>query len=659
MSEKRGIQSTDLYKLKSVNNPLYSPNGEQFVFVQTETNEEDHKYYSHLFVGNENGDPITQFTYGKVRDMQPAWSPDGRSIAFLSNRAKKNEVFVMSVNGGEPRQLTKSPNGINQFMWAPDGKSLFVSVSLGEGDIEAQGERKEEKKVLEPLVVDKLFYKSDSSGFFDHKYAHVAQVEVASTKLKVLTKGNYDYTLGAVSPDGSELAIFANPSEEADYELLSDLYIYSLQEEKLEKLTNGGSFSQASWSPNGEILSFIGHEQEFKSATLSKIWLYNVSTKEMSCLTREWDVQIGDVAIGDFHSGSMNRGVIWTDDSQGFYFLASDQGSTAIYYGNVEGLIYPVLLEDQHVYSFTVDVKTHRAIAGISTPTHPGDLYWIDLKNNEKKQLTFVNDEFLKDIELAVAEPITFKAPDGWDIHGWLMKPVGFQEGTKVPLVVEIHGGPHAMYANTYFHEFQVLAAKGYAVLFTNPRGSDGYGQTFVDAVRGDYGGKDYLDIMSAVDYVLSEFDFIDEKRLGVTGGSYGGFMTNWIVGHTDRFKAAVTQRSISNWISFYGVSDIGYFFADWEVLRGDSFDYDRLWDASPLKYANNIETPLLILHGEKDYRCPVEQAEQLYITLKHQKKTTKLVRFPEANHELSRSGNPNLRIHRLDHIAGWFDQYL
>ncbi|WP_246938686.1 S9 family peptidase [Bacillus pinisoli] len=657
MSEKRGIQSTDLYKLKSVNNPLFSPSGEQIVFVQTETNEEEHKYYSHLFVGDQNGNNIKQFTYGKVRDTQPLWSPDGETIAFLSSRAEKNELFLMDVKGGEPRQLTKSPNGISQFKWAPDGRNIFVALSLGENGLEEQP--KEDKKLLEPLVVEKLFYKSDASGFLDQKHTHIAQVQIDSGELTVLTKGHYDFTLGAVSPDGNEVAIFANPSAEADYELISDLYIYNIKEKRMDKVTSGGSFSQASWSPNGEILSFIGHEQEFQSATLSKIWLYQAKTKEMTCLTRDWDVQIGDVAIGDFHSGSISRGLVWTEDSQGFYFLASDHGSTAVYYGDVEGLVYPVIHDEQHVYSFTVDVKTHRAVVAISTPTHPGDLFLVDMKNGEKKQLTFVNDEYLKNIELSSAEPITFNAEDGWEIHGWLMKPVGFKEGTKVPLVVEIHGGPHAMYANTYFHEFQVLAAKGYAVLFTNPRGSDGYGQSFVDAVRGDYGGKDYLDIMSAVDYVLSEYDFIDETRLGVTGGSYGGFMTNWIVGHTNRFKAAVTQRSISNWISFYGVSDIGYFFAEWEVLRGQSFDYDRLWDCSPLKYAGNIETPLLILHGEKDYRCPVEQAEQLYITLKHQKKTTKLVRFPEANHELSRSGNPNLRIHRLNHIAGWFDEYL
>jgi dipeptidyl aminopeptidase/acylaminoacyl peptidase len=658
MSKKRGIQSTDIYKLKSVNQPQFSPDGERFLFIQTEIDEKEKEYRSHVFLSDHRGENIRQYTNGKVRDSVAAWSPDGRAISFLSNRSGKQEVFLMDPSGGEPRQLTHTANGVNQYSWSPDSKSILISLSVGKDD-SLEVEKKEEKKPLEPMVVEKLFYKSDATGFFNHKYSQVALVNVATSEITILTDGKFNYTIGSVSPDGKRIALFSNPSENADYELTSDLYLLSLEDKTLEKITNGGNFNQASWSPDGTYLSFIGHEKEYKSATLSRIWLYNLTSEELICLTKEWDVQVGDVAIGDFHFGNVARGLIWTEDSQGFYFVASDQGSTAAYYGNVEGLIYPVLLGDQHVYSLTVDVRTHRAIAGVSTPTNPGDLYWFDLNEGEKKQLTFVNDVFLEEVELAPAEAITFKAEDGWDIHGWLMKPVGFEEGQKVPLILEIHGGPHAMYANTYFHEFQVLAAKGYAVLFTNPRGSDGYGQGFVDAVRGDYGGKDYLDLMSAVDYVLGNYDFVDETRLGVTGGSYGGFMTNWIVGHTNRFKAAVTQRSICNWISFYGVSDIGYFFAEWEVLRDETYNPERLWNHSPLKYANNIETPLLILHGEKDYRCPIEQAEQLYVTLKHNKKKTKFVRFPEANHELSRSGNPNLRIHRLDHIVGWFDEYL
>lgn len=659
MSQKRGIQSKDLYKLKSVNQPQFSPDGNQYLFVQTEIDANDHEYRSHLFLSDKNGENIRQYTYGRVRDQQATWSPDGSLIAFLSNRSGKSQLYTINPNGGEPRQVTNVTNGVNQFKWSPDSKHIFINTSLGKEENMAEEKKENKDQLPEPMVVEKLFYKSDASGFFNHKYNQVAFVHVESGETTVLTDGKYDYTLGSPSPDGKKIVVFANPSEEADYELNSDVFLFDLESHSLERITTNGSFHHASWSPDGQYLSLIGHEKEYKSATLSRIWLYDVKTGELQCLTYNWDVYVGDVAIGDFQLGSLPQGLVWTEDSQGFYFLASDQGSTNIYYGDIEGLVYPVTLDDHHVYSFTVDVKTHKVIAGISTPTEPGELYLIDLQTGDKKQLTNVNQAFLEEIELSSAEAISFHAEDGLEIHGWLMKPVGFKEGQMVPLIVEIHGGPHMMYANSYFHEFQILAAKGYAVLFTNPRGSHGYGQDFVDKVRGDYGGNDYLDIMSAVDYVLRNYDFIDENRLGVTGGSYGGFMTNWIVGHTDRFKAAVTQRSICNWISFYGVSDIGYFFTDWEVMRGETFDPEKLWNHSPLKYAKNIKTPLLILHGEKDYRCPIEQAEQLYVTLKHDKKETKFVRFPEANHELSRSGNPNLRIHRLEHIANWFEEYL
>lgn len=222
------------------------------------------------------------------------------------------------------------------------------------------------------------------------------------------------------------------------------------------------------------------------------------------------------------------------------------------------------------------------------------------------KQLTDANKDYLNRVTLSEPEEIQFTTSDGWPIQGWLLRPYGFKEGKKYPFVLEVHGGPHAMYGQTYFHELQLLAAKGYVVLYTNPRGSHGYGQKFVDACRGDYGGKDYRDLMEAVDYALKSYSFIDETRMGVTGGSYGGFMTNWIVSHTNRFKAAVTQRSISNWLSFYGVSDIGFFFTKWEHGYNLLENPEKLWDFSPLKYAKNVETPLLILHGEQDLRCPI-----------------------------------------------------
>ncbi len=664
MSEelKRGIKAEDLYHLKSLNDPQLSPDGTKVAFLQTEINSDKHEYKTHIFVGNLEDKEIRQWTFGDVRDSSPRWSPSGESLCFVSNRSGKSQLYIMNASGGEAKQLTACLNGARNPIWSPDGSKILFGTSLGsEENITDKDKKKEEKeKQLEPRVVDRIQYKSDAVGFLDDKRQHLAVVDVKSGDIELLTDGAADYSGGCWSPDGERITLFANLTDEPDYTLISDLYMMSLKDKSLHKVTNSnGFFSNSSWSPDGKYIAVIGHEREYDSATLSRIWLYEVGVNSLTCLTSEWDVEIGDVAIGDFHSGNVNPGILWTNDSYGFYFLMSDQGSTGVYYGSIEGEMYPSLFENQHVYGLTVDSEKHKAVLAISKPTSPGELYKYDLSTGDIEPFTNVNASFLEGIELSDATAFMFKAPDQWDIHGWIMKPIGFEEGKKYPTVVEIHGGPHAMYANTYFHEFQMLAAQGFVVVFTNPRGSHGYGQPFVNAVRGDYGGKDYIDVMSAVDYVLENYDFIDETKLGVTGGSYGGFMTNWIVGHTNRFKAAVTQRSISNWLSFYGVSDIGYYFSEWEVSGDIVSNTEKLWNHSPLKYVEKIETPLLILHGEKDYRCPIEQAEQLFVALKRQKKQTKFVRFPESNHELSRSGNPKLRIDRLNHISNWFVEYL
>src|SRR5699024_5779373 len=256
---------------------------------------------------------------------------------------------------------------------------------------------------------------------------------------------------------------------------------------------------------------------------------------------------------------------------------------TGLYQAALDGELNVLYKDSNHVFGFSYN--NGKFILGISTPTNPGNFYQLDNDRN-LKQLTDANREFLDEVELSEPETLSFKTDDGWDIQGWLLRPYGFEEDKQYPFILEVHGGPHAMYGQTFFHEMQLLAAKGYVVLYTNPRGSHGYGQEFVNACREDYGGKDYSDLMRAVDFVLEEYDFIDEDRLGVTGGSYGGFMTNWIVGHTNRFKAAVTQRCISNWLSFYGVSDIGYFFTKWELGKNLLDDPAKLWDFSPLKYA-------------------------------------------------------------------------
>ncbi|MFE8700284.1 S9 family peptidase [Cytobacillus sp. FJAT-54145] len=662
MQATRNIKSDDLFKLKSVADPQLAANGKDLIYVETLISEEKNDYVSNLFYINvTEKSKAVQWTFGEHRNHSPRWSPNGQQIAFVSNRSGKNQIYVLNNNGGEAQPITNCVNGASNPVWSPDGTKLAFNVSLGkEEDLYSKEEKKDEKnKKLTPLEVDKMKYKSDAVGFYNGKFKQVAIVDLVSGEMELLTEGESDYHLQSWSPDGRHLAVTADLSEDLDFSFLNDLYLLDVQTKQLQKITNGtGYFGNATWSPNGKYIGLIGHEREFANATLSKIWVFDVEENELKCLTSDSELLVGDFAIGDFQQGTVSPGLLWSEDNNSFYFLATDHGNTVVYYGALSGELYPALLDQQHVYGLTTGGNVNTAVVAVSKPTLPGELFLLDVPTGDLQQLTFTNEAFTKEVKLAGVEEIEFKSKDDWDLHGWLMKPANYQEGEKYPLILEIHGGPHAMYANTYFHEFQTLAAQGYAVLFINPRGSHGYGQKFVDAVRGDYGGRDYADLMEAVDYVLENFDFIDESRLGVTGGSYGGFMTNWIVGHTNRFKAAVTQRSISNWISFYGVSDIGYYFNEWQI-KAELEDIETLWKHSPLKYVNEVETPLLILHSEKDYRCPIEQAEQLYIALKHRKKETKFVRFPESNHELSRSGKPNLRIDRLNYIANWFNEYI
>ena len=655
----RKLEVNDLFKLQSVTDPNVSPNGNEAVFVKTHIDEEENSYIANLFHIDLDSNETTQWTYGKHRVSSPKWSADGKQLAFLSNRDEKNQVYVLSARGGEAKQLTTFEKGVSSFHWSPCGKKIWFTATVKEGKTFTDKEEKDEKKKPEPVRVTKMKYKMDSVGLLPQDtYSQIGVINLETEEVEQFTEGNHQHSLQAISHDGKQLVMGVNREENLDYEFRQPLYLVEIDsKEETVIIDEEGYYGGARFSFDDSSIAFVGSDRGFQNATHGNVYVYDVKRGNTINVTESLDAPVGDHMVADHQQAANMPSVVWTKDDH-LYFPVSTMGDVRLYFATLEGEMYPATAENEQVYGYDITKDGMTAVIAVSSSTNPGELYKQTITTGEREAITSFNKAYVDEVQLIEPEAITYKGQGDWDVHGWLMKPADFKEGENYPLVVNIHGGPHAMYGNTFFHEMQLLAAQGWGVLYVNPRGSHSYTQEFVDGVRGDYGGGDYADIMAGLDAVLADNAWIDADRLGVTGGSYGGFMTNWIVGHTNRFKAAVTQRSICNWISFFGVSDIGYYFSDWQI-GANMRDVDTLWKHSPLKYAENVETPLLILHSERDFRCPIEQAEQLYITLRSMGKETEFVRFPEADHNLSRTGKPNLRIERLNEITGWFEKYL
>ncbi|PIC64486.1 peptidase [Sporosarcina sp. P13] len=654
---KRSVTIHDLFETKSVTNPVLAPDDKTAVIVVTSMNKEDNAYYSAIHHVDLETKDVTQWTFGKQKVSAPKWSADGKMLAYLSNRTETNQLYVLPVGGGEARQLTNCKNGIDSFEWSPCGQKIWCSGTVKIGETFSSTEKTEEE-FPQPIRVTKMKYKADRIGIVPQdEYTQIGCIDIATETISDFTSEPFHHSLQAVSSDGKQLVMGVKRLQEDDHDFSSPLVLVDIEtKEETVLLDAQGYFGNVHFSKDDRYIAYVGFDLTFKNATQADVFVYDQTDGLTMNMTAGLDAPVGDESISDHLQQAYAPGVVWTEDEQ-LYFQLSVMGDVRLYAAMLDGSIYPATGEDEHIYGYDVATNGEFALLTVSKATHPGELYYQTIATGERIALTSFNEDWLKKVQLVQPQAVYY-TNDHIDVQGWLLKPADYKEGQTYPLIVQIHGGPHAMYGNTYFHEMQLLAANGYGVLYVNPRGSHGYSQEHVDSVRGYYGGGDYADIMAGVDEVLAQEAWIDADRLGVTGGSYGGFMTNWIVGHTNRFKAAVTQRSISNWISFFGVSDVGYYLADWQLRTGMQ-DVDRLWQHSPLKYANKIETPLLILHSECDFRCPIEQAEQLFITLKDLGKVTEFVRFPESDHDLSRTGLPNLRVARINEIIGWFERYL
>jgi len=655
---ERPITIEDLLTLPILNEPLLSPDGSRVVFTATITDREANTYRTSLWIAPTGGGAPWPLTTAQSRDTGPRWSPDGAGIAFISERGGEKRVWGISVHGGEARALTSGKMGPSDLAWSPDGRWIAFVGKPEIADARDEGDVR---------VISRLRYKQDGEGFWDGRWKQVFVVPAEGGAPWQVTQGEYDHLSPAWSPDGTQIAYTANADSDADLTNVVDVWTVPATGDggssAARRLTRGlGPAQTPVWSPDGTRIAYIGHDNACWGATNWAVWTVPADGGDPVCLTKEFDRSVNRHIITDMRAHVSSGGLTWSPDGRRLFFLCAMGGSTQI--ASVAASGGEVRLEtegDHELIGCSLDRAARRVACVQSDPLTPGEVVVGDLgaRPAALRRLTDLTGPVLRPIRLARPERFQCESADGWMVEGWVMRPAGVAKGGRIPTVLEIHGGPHAAYGNAFFHEFQLLCAQGYGVIYMNPRGSQGYGQAFTAATRHDWGGKDYEDLMRGVDYALATFPWIDPDRLGVAGGSYGGFMTNWIVGHTRRFHAAVTMRSISNAYSQWGTSDLAYMKGFWEY-PGEPWEAPQFYlERSPITYVRRIRTPLLILHSENDLRCPIEQAEQLFVALRKQGTPTLLVRFPNESHDLSRNGQPRHRVERLRHILAWFRTYL
>jgi dipeptidyl aminopeptidase/acylaminoacyl peptidase len=629
-----------------------------------------HEYHAHIWLADTAEGTPRSFTTGPHRDRRPLWSPDSGSVLFVSDRGAPasagakppKHLWIIRLAGGEAQRITQADHNPAEAVWSPDGTHVAFSGKTPQ----TEGPASDVK------IITRLKHKFDGEGFWDNRYKHIFVVPASGGPARQITTGDFDHREPAWSPDGARLAFVANRSESADATNVADVWVATVATGELRRLTAGvGPVSTPVWSPDGSQMAYLGHENVCMQASNMMLWVVDAHGRSAPrALSRHYDRSLIHHTLSDMRAHPHAGQPTWSPDGRFVFVMVAEGGTTQLAAVEVAtGTVRLMTSGRREIYGESYDARCARVAMAISDPATPGDVWVADveglaegspaIRREHEGRLTAVNAALLDGITLSRPERFAYRGADDWTLEGWIIPPVGQEPGKRYPAILSVHGGPHAAFGEAFFHEFQVLAALGYGVILTNPRGSQGYGQTFNSATYQDWGGKDYGDIMDGLDAALARAPFLDRERLGVQGGSYGGFMTNWIIGHTQRFKAAVTMRSIANCLSQWGTSDLAYFKGYWE-FPGDPWENPAYyWERSPLAYVKDITTPLLIEHSENDLRCPISEAEQLFTALKKQGKEAVLVRYPSESHDMPRSGQPQHRLERLRLIVEWFTRHI